>query len=139
MKDNAVLRVVTKIIVPVILVFALYVQFHGDYGPGGGFQAGVIFAAGFILYALVFGVEAIERVFSAATLRIMTALGLLLFAGVGFWSLIAGERYLDYDALAQEPLVGQHVGIFLVELGVGITVAAVMITVFVAFAGRRPD
>ena len=138
-KDNAVLRVVTKIIVPVILVFALYVQFHGDYGPGGGFQAGVIFAAGFILYALVFGVEAIERVFSAATLRIMTALGLLLFAGVGFWSLIGGERYLDYDALAQEPLVGQHVGIFLVELGVGITVAAVMITVFVAFAGRTPD
>ena len=84
MKDNAVLRVVTKIIVPVILVFSLYVQFHGDYGPGGGFQAGVIFAAGFILYALVFGVEAIERVFSAAALRIMTALGLLLFAGVEF-------------------------------------------------------
>ena len=87
----------------------------------------------------MFGVEAIERVFSVTTLRIMTALGLLLFAGVGFWSLIAGERYLDYDALAQEPLVGQHVGIFLVELGVGITVAAVMITVFVAFAGRTPD
>lgn len=139
MKDNAVLRVVTKIIVPVILVFSLYVQFHGDYGPGGGFQAGVIFAAGFILYALVFGVEAIERVFSAAALRIMTALGLLLFAGVGFWSLLGGERYLDYDALAQEPLVGQHLGIFLVELGVGITVAAVMITVFVAFSGRTPD
>jgi len=48
-KDNAVLRVVTKIIVPVILVFSLYVQFHGDYGPGGGFQGGVILAASIIL------------------------------------------------------------------------------------------
>ena len=139
MKDNAVLRVVAKIIVPVILVFSLYVQFHGDYGPGGGFQAGVIFAAAFILYGLVFGVEAIERVFSATALRIVTALGLLLFAGVGFWSLLGGERYLDYDALAQEPLAGQHLGVFLVERGVGITVAAVMITVFVAFAGRTSD
>ena len=139
MKDNAVLRGGAKIIVPVILVFSLYVQFHGDYGPGGGFQAGVIFAAAFILYGLVFGVEAIERVFSATALRIVTALGLLLFAGVGFWSLLGGERYLDYDALAQEPLAGQHLGVFLVELGVGITVAAVKITVFVAFAGRTSD
>ena len=71
---------------------------------------------------------------SSARLRIF-----VFFAGVGFWSLLGGERYLDYDALAQEPLAGQHLGVFLVELGVGITVAAVMITVFVAFAGRTPD
>ena len=36
-----------------MLLFALYVQFHGDYGPGGGFQAGVIVAVGVILHALV--------------------------------------------------------------------------------------
>ena len=64
MKDNTVLRVVTKIIVPVILVFALYVQFHGDYGPGGGFQAGVIFAAGFILYALIFDIDTARTMIS---------------------------------------------------------------------------
>ena len=62
MRDNPVLRVVTKITIPLILLFALYVQFHGDYGPGGGFQAGVIFAAAFILYALVFGTPAARRV-----------------------------------------------------------------------------
>ena len=55
MIDNPVLRIIAKIIIPMILLFALYVQFHGDFGPGGGFQAGVIFAAGFILYGLVFG------------------------------------------------------------------------------------
>ena len=137
MRDNPVLRVVTKITIPLILLFALYVQFHGDYGPGGGFQAGVIFAAAFILYALVFGTPAARRVVPPTLLRAVTALGLILFAGVGTVSQLLGSQFLDYDALAVDPLLGQHIGVFLVELGVGITVAAVMITIFFAFAGRE--
>ena len=139
MRDNPVLRVVTKITIPLILLFALYVQFHGDYGPGGGFQAGVIFAAAFILYALVFGTPAARRVVPPTLLRAVTALGLILFAGVGTVSQLLGSQYLDYDALAVDPLLGQHIGVFLVELGVGITVAAVMITLFLAFAGRQDE
>ena len=139
MRDNPVLRVVTKITLPLILLFALYVQFHGDYGPGGGFQAGVIFAAAFILYALVFGTPAARRVVPPTLLRAVTALGLILFAGVGTVSQLLGSQYLDYDALAGDPLLGQHIGVFLVELGVGITVAAVMITLFLAFAGRQDE
>ena len=139
MRDNPVLRVVTKITIPLILLFALYVQFHGDYGPGGGFQAGAIFAAAFILYALVFGTPAARRVVPPTVLRAVTALGLILFAGVGIVSQLLGSQYLDYDALADDPLLGQHIGVFLVELGVGITVAAVMITLFLAFAGRQDE
>ena len=139
MRDNPVLRVVTKITIPLILLFALYVQFHGDYGPGGGFQAGVIFAAAFILYALVFGTPAARRVVPPTLLRAVTALGLILFAGVGTGSQLLGSQFLDYDALAVDPLLGQHIGVFLVELGVGITVAAVMITLFLAFAGRQDE
>ena len=139
MRDNPVLRVVTKITIPLILLFALYVQFHGDYGPGGGFQAGVIFAAVFILYALVFGTPAARRVVPPTVLRAVTALGLILFAGVGIVSQLLGSQYLDYDALAGDPLLGQHIGVFLVELGVGITVAAVMLTLFLAFAGRQDE
>ncbi|MEK9751944.1 MAG: MnhB domain-containing protein, partial [Rhodospirillaceae bacterium] len=56
MNEKIILRVVSKFLIPYILLFALYVQWHGDFGPGGGFQAGVIFASGFILYALIFGV-----------------------------------------------------------------------------------
>ena len=137
MRDNPVLRVVTKITIPIILLFSLYVQFHGDYGPGGGFQAGVIFAAAFILYGLVFGTPAVRSVVSPGILRLLMASGLLLFAGVGTLTMLLGGDYLDYNTLGQDPLHGQHLGIFLVELGVGITVAAVMITVFLAFAGRR--
>ena len=126
-------------IIPTILLFALYVQFHADYGPGGGFQAGVIFAAGVILYALIFGTASARRLAPPGLLRVAIALGLLLYAGVGFLSLLAGRNYLDYDVLGWDAKAGQHIGIFLVELGVGITVAAVMVTIFFAFAGRRAE
>jgi len=89
------------------------------------------------LYGLVFGTSAVRQVVSLGILRLLTALGLLLFAGVGILTMLLGGDYLDYNTLGQDPLHGQHLGIFLVELGVGITVAAVMITVFLAFAGRR--
>ena len=108
MIDNPVLRIIAKIIIPMILLFALYVQFHGDFGPGGGFQAGVIFAAGFILYGLVFGTEALRSAVPPGALRLLTAFGLLLFAGVGAVTMLAGSDYLAYNALAQDPVAGQH-------------------------------
>ena len=137
MIDNPVLRIIAKIIIPMILLFALYVQFHGDFGPGGGFQAGVIFAAGFILYGLVFGTEALRSAVPPGALRLLTAFGLLLFAGVGAVTMLAGSDYLAYNALAQDPVAGQHLGILIVEFGVGVTVSAVTITIFLAFAGRN--
>ena len=137
MIDNPVLRIIAKIIIPMILLFALYVQFHGDFGPGGGFQAGVIFAAGFILYGLVFGTEALRSAVPPAALRLLTAFCLLLFAGGGAVTMLAGADYLAYNALAQDPVAGQHLGILIVEFGVGVTVSAVMITIFLAFAGRN--
>ena len=136
MRDNVILRVIAKLLVPFILVFALYVQFHGDFGPGGGFQAGVIFAAGLILYALIFGVENARRVAPPAVLSAAMAVGVLVFAGVGVLTMVLGGNYLDYGVLAGDFVAGQHLGITLVEVGVGITVAAVMTAVFFAFAGR---
>ncbi len=137
MRRHFILRVVTKLLMPFILLFALYVQFHGDYGPGGGFQAGVIFGAGFILYTLIYGVENARRVARPGVVRGLVACGLLLYLGVGYLGLFLGGNFLDYGVLADEPVQGQHLGILLVELGVGITVAATMVTIFFAFAGRR--
>jgi len=136
-KPNMVLRVVAKLMVPYILLFALYVQFHGDFGPGGGFQAGVIFGAGVILYALIFGLEAARRAAPPAVVERLVALGILIYAGVGVAGLLLGGRFLEYGVLAHDPVHGQHLGILLIELGVGLTVAAVMISIFFSFAGRR--
>lgn len=137
MKHYAVLRVVIRLLLPLILLFALYVQFHGDFGPGGGFQAGVIFGAGVVLYALVFGLNNARLLFPTWLLRVGISAGVLLYAGVGVVSLLLGGNFLDYGALdSHDPVHGQHLGILLVELGVGITVAAVMISIFFAFAWR---
>jgi len=136
MRRHLVLRVTTKLLMPFILMFALYVQFHGDFGPGGGFQAGVIFGAGFILYALVYGVENARRVVPDSVIRVLIATGLLIYVGVGFVCLFLGGHFLDYNVLAHDPVHGQHLGISLVEFGVGTTVAATMITIFFTFARR---
>jgi len=134
MEHHLVLRVIAKLLIPLILLFALYVQFHGEYGSGGGFQAGVIFASGFILYALIFGIETLRKVVPLGLLRIVSALGLLLYIGTGVAGMLLGGNFLDYNVLATDPVAGQHLGILLIELGVGITVAAVMLMMFYVFA-----
>ena len=135
MRGEPILRVSVKLLVPYILLFALYVQFHGDYGPGGGFQAGVIFAAALVLHALVFGLEPTRRVVTPSAVRIAASIGVLLYAGVGVAGLVVGDNFLAYSGLAETAIGGQHLGILLVELGVGITVTAVMILLFYSFAG----
>ena len=107
MNDDRVLRVVAKQLIPFILLFALYVQFHGDYGPGGGFQAGVIFASGFILYALVFGLDTARAVAQRVWLRAIIAGGVLLYSGVGAITLLL----LDGDAIAET----------MIKFGIGVT------------------
>ena len=134
-----ILRVVTKILIPFILLFALYVQFHGDYGPGGGFQAGVIFAAAIILYSMLFGMSTARRVISQPLIQLLSAIGVLVYGSVGVVSLVNGGNFLDYNLLSDDPVAGQHLGILLVELGIGCTVTSVMIIIFFNFAGRIED
>ena len=133
MRHHHVLHVVAKMMIPLILVFALYVQFHGDFGPGGGFQAGVIFAAGLILYGLVFGADRLRRAVPAGLAGTLAAAGVLLYAGVGVAGMLLGGAFLDYGVLLPDPMAGQHLGILLIEFGVGVTVAAVMVTFFYCF------
>ncbi len=121
---KAILRVVSKLLIPPIMLFALYVQFHGDFGPGGGFQAGVIFASAFILYALIFGIDNARKVAPAWATRTLLALGLLLYASVGVAGIFLGGTFLDYSVLAEDPVIGQHLGITLIEFGVGATVSS---------------
>lgn len=136
-RETVVLRVVGKAIVPFILLFALYVQFHGDYGPGGGFQAGVIFAGGLIFHALIFGLDELQRAIPPVVVEIGIALGTLLYGGVGIVSMMRGGAFLDYGVLNHHSAVhGQHLGILLIELGVGITVTFVLVAIFYSLAGR---
>lgn len=139
MIHHLIVRLIARLLIPVILLFAFYVQFHGAYGPGGGFQAGVIFSAALILYGLVFGIDRAQAVLSLPLLKILAALGVLLYAGVGVTTLVLGGKYLDYNVLSTLPRSGQHLGIALIEFGVGLTVASVMLILFYLFAQGSDD
>lgn len=153
---HVVLRVAAKLLIPLIALFSLYVQFHGDLGAGGGFQAGVIMAAAIILHALVFGLRETMAAVPPKVARGVASLGVLLFAGVGIVCMINGGSFLDYDHLFPAQVEakipgwllgdpdrvhhwGQHFGIMLIELGVLLTVTATMVTIFYGFAGRTVD
>jgi multicomponent Na+:H+ antiporter subunit B len=134
--SDLILRIGTKLILPFILVFALYVQFHGEYGPGGGFQAGVIAAAAVVLIALTFGMRVAQSVAPRIVMERMVPLGVLIYAGTGVAGLLLGANFLDYSVLAHDPVHGHELGIFLVEVGVVVTVFGTMTSLFYAFAER---
>jgi multicomponent Na+:H+ antiporter subunit B len=137
MRLDTILRIAAKLFIPFIFVFGLYVQFHGDFGPGGGFQAGVIIAAGVVLYAIIYGLNAAQRAVPKGLVEFLVPLGVLIYAGVGVWSLLIGDNYLEYNNLSHgnQPH-GQERGVFWVEIGVLVTVASTMIAIFYLFAGR---
>jgi len=131
MKDQVILRIITKLIIPYILVFGFYVITHGELGAGGGFQGGVILASAFILYGIVYGVEEMRKIIPRRLSDALASIGVLLYAGVGTFSVLAGYKFLDFTPLKPSDLgIAESWGMTLVEYGVGITVAAVMITVF---------
>lgn len=153
---HVVLRVTAKLLMPLIALYALYVQFHGDLGAGGGFQAGVILAVAVILHALVFGLRETVLAIPAKLARTGATLGVLIYAGIGLICIVNGGGFLDYDHLFSskvEAMIppgllgdpngahhwGQHFGIFFIELGVLLTVTATMVTIFYGFAGRMMD
>jgi multicomponent Na+:H+ antiporter subunit B len=135
-KQQPIPRIAAKILIPQILIYGLYVHFHGDYGPGGGFQAGVILAAAVILYALIFGLKEAQRVIPLNWAIALSALGVVIYAGTGVLGVLLGGNYMDYNVLSYDPIHGQHRGILWVELGVVTTVFGVMVSLFYAFAGR---
>ncbi|MCR9184446.1 MAG: DUF4040 domain-containing protein [Halieaceae bacterium] len=129
-------KVMARLLIPFILLFALFIQFHGEYSPGGGFQAGAIFVAGIILYSLVRGEGLALSVIPPRVLLWMSAGGALLFGSVGVIGMLMGGQFLEYSVLADNPVTGQHIGIIVIELGVGLTVTGVLLSIFHAFAAR---
>ena len=137
MEHHQILRVVTKFYIPLILLFGLYVQFHGEYGPGGGFQAGAIIATGLILHALLEGEQAALRAVPAVAMQALVVVGASLYGGVGLLCMALGGNFLDYSVLHPDPVTGRQIGIIAIELGVGMAVCGALLSIFHAFAARE--
>lgn len=137
MRHQVILRVIANLLIPFILMFAFYVQLNGEYGPGGGFQAGVLLAVAFMLYSFIFGIKKSQAIISTNGLLAYAGGGVLLYAGVGIASLLRGGAYLNYSVLRGTVQGGQQLGIMLVELGVGLTVFAAMLLLFYTFVEQK--
>ena len=118
------------------MLFGLYVQFHGEYGPGGGFQAGALIATGVILYALLEGEAAALRAVPRRVLLALVIGGASLYGAVGLVCIWRGGNFLDYSVLSADPVAGQQLGILLIEAGVGMAVCGALLSIFHAFAAR---
>lgn len=136
--ESVIVDVITRLNVPLIQVFGLYVIVHGHYSPGGGFQGGVILAASVILLRLVLDPEESHRRFSPRVAVALAVVGVLAFLLVGLVPLVAGAAFLDYGAL---PLPGldeptrRYVGILVVEVAIGLGVWGALVAIFDQLTG----
>lgn len=139
MINNGILRVITRFLIPFILLVALYIQFHGEYSPGGGFQAGVMFSAGWILYVLIYGLERGLKAVPLKAMYVLSAVGVLLYALTGLLGVLLGGKFLEFTPFFTDPHAAQQAGVIVVEFGVGLTVATVAMLLFTMFARRRSE
>jgi multicomponent Na+:H+ antiporter subunit B len=138
LSQQSLIRLMAKMLLPFIFVFGLYVILHGEVGPGGGFQGGVILAAGFILYGVVFGADELRKRVPPVIFDVGMALGALIYSGTGLACLFFGGTFLDYGMLQPTHAGdGEALGMTLVEYGVGITVCSVMTQIYLIVGERR--
>jgi multicomponent Na+:H+ antiporter subunit B len=137
-RRGIILRTNAKFMVPFILLWGLYVLTHGTSGPGGGFQAGVVLAAGFILYAVVFGLQETQKIFPFRAVLVIASLGVSIYAWIGVFAIIFGGNFLEYGKipLAHDIAESSKLGIEMVEIGIGLTVMAIMLSIFYTFVQR---
>lgn len=132
--DSLIIRVSVRILVPFIQLFGLYVIVHGHYSPGGGFQGGVLLGASFILLGLAFDLKTSFRNFPERINNLLGNTGALIFTGTGVLCALVGGLFLDYSALAalipMDPIEWRSFGIFIVEVGVGLAVMSIMLSLY---------
>jgi multicomponent Na+:H+ antiporter subunit B len=136
--EGVIIKTFCRILTPFIQLYALYVIAHGHYSPGGGFQGGCILGASFILMVMAYDIKEAKKRMAEKINTIFCSLGVIIYAGIGVACLMLGANYLDYGILHKilpaDPAHARSLGILGVEIGVGITVMAVMVSIFLNLA-----
>jgi multicomponent Na+:H+ antiporter subunit B len=134
LQEDIIVKTLCRFLIPFIQLFGLYVIAHGHGSPGGGFQGGCILAASFVLILIAFDLAEAKKRFSEKLNNFFNSFGVLIYTATGWLCLLLGGNYLDYGKLSKilpvDPVQARYYGVFAVEVGVGITVMAVMVSIF---------
>ena len=134
LQEDIIIKTLCRFLIPFIQLFGLYVIAHGHGSPGGGFQGGCILAASFVLILIAFDLAEAKKRFSEKLNNFFNSFGVMIYTGTGWMCLLLGGNYLDYGKLSRilpvDPVHARYFGVFAVEVGVGITVMAVMVSIF---------
>lgn len=138
--EDVVIQMLCRMLIPLIQVFSLYVFAHGHGSPGGGFQGGCIMAAAFIIMVIAYDLREAKRRFKEKALVAFCCLGVFIYAGTGWACLLLGSNFLDYSFLSKilptDPVKARYYGMAMIELGVEITVMAIMLSIFLDLVTR---
>ncbi len=136
--EDVIVKTITRLLIPFIQIYGLYVIAHGHESPGGGFQGGVILGASFILLAVVYGMDEVKKRLPEKLMIAFAAIGVFIYAGTGVLCLLFGGNFLDYSKLPFPVAIAERraLGILSVETGVGITVMAVMVAIMLALSSK---
>ncbi len=138
--ESIIIQVICKALVPFIQLFGLYVIVFVHYGPGGGFQGGVILGASIILQRLYLGREVSHRKFSPNLAMMLGAIGMLIYMLAGLVPMATGGAFLDYGRLPIPGVTGaplRSLGILIVESGIAIAVFGTVVLLFDRLAGGK--
>jgi multicomponent Na+:H+ antiporter subunit B len=140
-KDNPIVVLVSRIVSPFIMLFALYVIFHGHYSPGGGFQGGTMLAASLLLIRLAMGSEIAQLQFKTGWGTILGSVGVLMYFGTGLAAMLMGGTFLNYAflGLSHTSSHTRSMGILLVEIGVGLAVMGILVAIYDDLLEGDPD
>ena len=125
-ENNTIFKNITLFVFPYLILYGLIIQINGEISPGGGFQAGVIFASALIGFDLSTGYGKLKQYFTTNLLLFIAVIGVMIYAGTGCISLILGDNFLNYYSITENKHLAQSLGISIIEIGVGLTVASVM-------------
>jgi len=118
-----------RVLVPFTLVYGVYVLVHGEYSPGGGFQAGALLAVGVVLARLIQGRNAGFNIKGTSAL-ILAGIGTFIYGAIGFSTILFGGKFLEYERLpfsVHDPAELHALGMLGIEIGVTICVMATIV------------
>lgn len=137
-KNDVILQASAAILVPVIIIFGIYIILNGHLSPGGGFSGGAIIGAGLILYLNAFGFKKTEQMFTEKTYKVVCCLALTFYCLAKSYSFFTGANHIDsHIPLGKAGHILSSGLILPLNICVGLVVACTMYTFYVMF--RKGD